>query len=422
MALFLTLFSIALCYFSPEAVVPFLAPYHIQQFLLGGAVVISLVTFNINRGGLRSTQTILMGAFWFAIVISVLTRGWLRDSLTAFLQFGLVVGVFLLVVINAYSVRRISLFCRVISLCALVMALEAIVARYTGIQADKLVWSRIVDGELVQRVNGYGILNDANDFAQFLLIGLAFLGVSWRKGDPIRNFILVLLPGSILIYTIYLTGSRGAIFGLAAIAFVVISRRMSMVQSAVLAGLVVVTLVLGKFGRGADISLHESSAAGRVMAWGSGISQLRSDPLFGVGFGQFIEYSDMTAHNSFVLCFAETGFFGYFFWLALLVTSALGLEGLNKLPVNTPEDADFARCVTAVRAALYTFLATAWFLSRTYHETLYIILALATVLICLRREEFPATDLPLVRWAPLTFVVQVASVLAIYAIIRLRAF
>jgi len=423
MALFLTLLSIALCYFSPADLVPSLAPYHIQQFILGTAVIISLVTFDPNRGGMKSTQSVLLVGFWFAVVISVLVRGFFRGSLNAFLDFGVVVGVFLLIVMNAYSVGRISLFCRVISLCAVVLALEAIVALYTGFQANTLVWGRMSeDGVLVQRVRGFGILNDPNDFAQFLLIGLAFLGISWRKGDPIRNLILVLMPGSILVFAIYLTGSRGAIFGMAAIAFAVVSRRLSLLRSVVLAGVVVAVLVLGRFGGGRDISLHEGSAAGRVTAWGSGISQLRSDPLFGTGYNQFTEYNDLTAHNSFVLCFAETGFFGYFFWLALLITTTVGLEALNKIPVKTPEDADFARCVTTVRAGLYTFLATAWFLSRTYHETLYIILALATVLICLRRKEFPTTDLPMVRWVPLTFVVQVASVILIYGIIRLRAF
>ncbi|MGA3016697.1 MAG: hypothetical protein ABSF62_06220, partial [Bryobacteraceae bacterium] len=63
-----------------------------------------------------------------------------------------------------------------------------------------------------------------------------------------------------------------------------------------------------------------------------------------------------------------------------------------------------------------------WFLSRTYHETLYIILALAVVLICLRRERVPAAAIPMLRWIPLTFVMMVGSVLVIYGTIRLRAF
>jgi len=229
------------------------------------------------------------------------------------------------------------------------------------------------------------------------------------------------MPAAVLIYAIFLTNSRGAVFGMAAIVFAAVSMRVGKTKALIGTGVVVVLLLVAGFGGGRGISLHESSAAGRVMAWGSGISQLKTDPLFGVGVGQFTEYNDLTAHNSFVLCFAEVGFFGYFFWLALLITTAWGLETLAKVPAKTPEDEDFAGCVTVVRAALYAFLVTAWFLSRTYHETLYIILALAVVLICLRREQVPEAVMPMVRWVPLTFAFMVGSVLVIYGAIRLRA-
>jgi len=414
MALFLTLLSIALCYFSPGEVLPTLAPYHLQQFILGAAVVISIIVFDARRGGLRAPQSVLMVAFWFAVVMSVLTRGWFGGSLTAFLAFGLVVGVYFLVAINAFSVKRIRIFCRVISLCCLIMAIEGIIAYYTGFKADKLV--------IRGRLGGYGILNDANDFAQFLLIGLAFLGVSWRKYDFPGNLIKVLGPASVLLYAIFLTSSRGAMFGLAAIVFVAVSARVGKAKAVLGTIVIFVVLLAAGFGGGRDISLHEGSASGRVTAWGSGISQLKTDPLFGVGFGQFTAYNDLTAHNSFVLCFAEVGFFGYFFWLALLVTTVWGLETLAKVPAKTPEDEDFTQCVTVVRAALYAFLLTAWFLSRTYNETLYIILALAVVLICLRREQVPEAVMPMVRWVPLTFIFMMGSVLVIYGTIRLRAF
>jgi len=119
-----------------------------------------------------------------------------------------------------------------------------------------------------------------------------------------------------------LSGSRGAIFDMAAVAFALVSRRMSALRSMALAGVVIAALVLDKFGGGRGLSLHEGNADGRLMAWGSGISQLCSDPLFGTGFRQFTGYADLTAHNSFVRCFADTGFFGYFFWLARLVSLA----------------------------------------------------------------------------------------------------
>jgi putative inorganic carbon (hco3(-)) transporter len=414
MALSLTLLSIALCYFSPAEWLPGLAPYHIQQFIIGLAVAISVFVVQADRGGVKTQQTALLLVFWFAVVVSVLSRGWLRASLTAFLDFGLVVCIYFLVAINAFSIPRIKIFCRVISLCALVMAILALFAYFTGFQAETLM--------IDNRVRGYGVLNDPNDFSQFLLIGLSFLGLSWRKHKLLTNIALVILPASLLIVTIYLTGSRGAIFGLVAIVFVMTATKVGKGTAIVTAGIFFALLLVGRFGGGRDISLHEGSAVGRVMAWGSGISQLKSDPLFGVGVHQFEEYNDLTAHNSFVLCFAELGVFGYFFWLALLVTTISGVEALAKVPPKTPDDQEYIRCLTVVRVALYTFLATSWFLSRTYHETLYIILALAAVLIAMRKDNVPSPFMPMMRWVPVTFVAMAGSILIIYATIRLKAF
>ena len=421
MALILTLISIVLCYFSPAEVAPKLAPYHLQYFIVIPALVTSITVFSTRPGGLQFPQAALMIGFWFAVVASLLSRGWLRASLNGFIGFGITVCIYFLVSINAFSLPRIKNFCRVIIACAVFMSLQAIVAYHTGYLADKLLIERATLGVITdKRVCGYGVLHDPNDFAQFLLVALAFLGLAWKGENFLRDLGLVSLPGAILIYAIYLTASRGAIFGLAAIALVVVWRWIGFGKALAAAGVIVGVLVLAHFGGGRSLSIYEGSAGGRVVAWGSGIADLKSDPLFGVGFGQFTEYNDLTAHNSFVLCFAELGFFGYFFWLALLVTTVLGLETLARAPVNGPEDVEFRRYVTTIRAALYCFLVTSCFLSRTYQETLYILLALGAVLIYMRRPTFPELSIPMLRWVPLTVAIQLTSVAAIYAVIRFR--
>ena len=107
--------------------------------------------------------------------------------------------------------------------------------------------------------------------------------------------------------------------------------------------------------------------------------------------------------------------------LGLILITVWGLERLAKMPRKTAEDADFGRYLTTVRAALYGFLATAWFLSRTYTVTLYILLALAAVMIQMRRESFPWLKVPPRTWIPVTVAVQFASLLLIYVLVRLRS-
>jgi len=422
MALILTLISIVLAYFSPADVMPSLAPYHIQQIILLPALGASLISMNMRRAGLPWPQYVLLVGFWFAVVMSVLSKFWLRNSLNAFLIAGLLVCIYFLVFLNAFTLARIQVLCLVVTLCAAAMALQGIFAYHAGYMGDKLLNMKVEEGfVLYKRVCGLGVLHDPNDFAQFLLVGLTFLGLFWKKGNAVGSIILLGLPASILIYAMYLTFSRGVLFGMAVVAFVTVSRRIGALPSAMLACVLFGLMLVMNFGGGREISIHESSAAGRIVAWGAGIAQLKHFPVFGAGFGQFTEYNDLTAHNSFVLCFAELGLFGYFFWLSLILVTVWGLEGLTKIPVKTADDVRFARCATTIRAALYGFLATAWFLSRTYTETLYILLALAAVLIHMRREAYPWLSISMRRWAPVTIALQAVSVVVFYLTVRLRS-
>jgi putative inorganic carbon (HCO3(-)) transporter len=422
MALVLTVVSIVLWYFSPGDLFPEISKFHIQRFLLAPAIV-SAVSLMHTRRVWHIPQYILMLGFWFAIVMSKFSKFRLGAGWTAFATFAVVACLYYLVAINSYTVRRITIFSRVVVICALVMALQSITAFYTGFRANDLVLTQRVGPEQVvvdRRITGQGVLDDPNDFGQFLVVALALLGVSWSRYNPLKNVLTVFIPAAILLFAVFLTGSRGTMFGVVAIGFVMVSRRAGVLKSLIISGALFALMLLANFGGGRTITLHEASATGRIVAWGSGLGQLRRDPLFGVGFDEFTKYNSLTAHNSFVLCFAELGFFGYFFWIAMIITSAMGLEYLAKLPRKTPEELEFGRMVSVIRAALYAYLSTSWFLSRTYDGTLYVLLALAGGLIYVHRREFAMETTPMLRWVPVTFCAQAASIAMIYLTIRFR--
>jgi putative inorganic carbon (HCO3(-)) transporter len=419
MALILMLISLVLCYFSPGEVIPLLAPYHIQQLILLPSIALSLVALTMRPSGLPAPHYVLMAGLWFAVITSQMTKLWIRGSFNSFMDFGIIACVYFLVIVNASTPFRARAICITIALCAVVMGMMGILAYHTGFMADDLL-HEMHEGETLVRIRGLGILNDANDFAQFLLVGLALLGAFWKRKHFIGNVTKLIIPAGIIIYAVYLTGSRAAIFGLAVIVFSLATTRVGKLQSVLLAGFVVAILIMSQFGGGREISLQEGSAAGRVMAWGTGISMLKSNPLFGIGFEKFEEENPLTAHNSFVLCFAELGLFGYFFWLAMVVTAILGLQKLLRAFQNSQEDDDFSRCVTTIRTALYTFLVTSWFLSRTYNITLYVLLALAAAVIGQYGDKRPETTVSAERWIAVTLASQAASIAFVYATVRLR--
>jgi putative inorganic carbon (HCO3(-)) transporter len=167
--------------------------------------------------------------------------------------------------------------------------------------------------------------------------------------------------------------------------------------------------------------LREGSISGRLEAWGAGLQMLKESPLFGIGFGGFTDRHELTAHNSFVLCFAETGLVGYFFWIGLLVATARDLGLLARLPATDTAQEQVRRWARTVRLAFYTFLATAWFLSRTYIPTLYLLIAMGVGLREMAHQngwiKLPGLDR---KWLVSTVALQVFSIALVYLTVRLR--
>jgi O-antigen ligase len=377
----------------------------------------------MRQEGLPSPQYILMLGFWFTIVMSFLSRFMLRSTFNAFLDFAAVAIFYFLVLTNAFTTRRVRIICTAVVLCAVVMSIQGMFAYHAGYMAAKLLSVQLSTGfEVVKRVRAFGILSDPNDFAQFLLVALSLLGIYWKRRNLVANLIFPGLPALVLLYGVFLTGSRGGMLGLLVIVLALAAPRLGKLPSLVLTGFCFLVLIAAQFGGGRQLSIHEGSASERVLTWGTGISFLKSNPLFGIGFGQFTEENYLTAHNSFVLCFSELGMFGYFFWLALLVATLMALHRLIAAPVKTPEQETLRQYAVTVRTALYCFLTTAWFLSRTYNVTLYVLLALAAAMCYQRRELFAGPGTQPIRWVRWTFAVEALSIVVIYVTIRLRTF
>jgi O-antigen ligase len=419
MALLLTICSIVLCYYSPDELVPALAPYHPQIILLVPAILISVVMKSMRQWPAQMPQQALLIGFWCAVGLSFAAKLRPMAALRSVLVVGLVIGVYFLVYLNAYTLGRMRIVAAAIIGCGLALSLQGIYAYYYG-GSNVMVFSTVF-GTASRRICGYGILNDPNDFAQFLVVCLGLLLLFWNQ-NPLTRLLFVFVPMGILSYAIYLTFSRGAIFGILATAYSVISTKLNRVLSIVLLGFLFLGLLLLQFGGGRAMDLQEGSASGRLLAWGVGLALIKSSPIFGVGFGQFQRVlGSQTAHNSWVLCLAELGFVGFFFWMALLLTTLWPLERLSKKLSATTGNEEFQWHVTAVKSALYGFLATAWFLSRTYNESLYVLLAFAAVLLNLGGKLDPQSiEMRAGQWVPRTIVLQFATVVLVYVLIRLR--
>jgi hypothetical protein len=395
--------------------------------------------------GARPVHLWLLTAVCVVVAVSQVAAGWAGGAVKALSEFSPSVMLFVLVVLNVTSLPRLKTTCLVFVM-SMVLASGYSIAAYrtgqystqlvlrqnspahddaeaTGIDlsaadAAELVPAQDTSGWYLWRIRGMGFLNDPNDFAQALVVVLPLLWGAWTKGRFLRNIATVLLPGALVGYAIVLTQSRGAVIGIASLLFFSVRRTLGTVRTGVMMGVLGTAALVGNMAAGRAFSTQERSAEERIEAWTVGIQLVRKFPLFGAGYGNFLDHNPLTAHNSYVLCFAELGLVGYFIWLALIVLTYKGLSrGAENLPPGTPEQ----KMSELLRSGLLGFLTCAWFLSRTYAPTLYFVLAICVSAWWVALQSAPEgasrEQLSVVPWAKHTLITLVVTMGLVYAFI-----
>lgn len=430
-------FLIYLCflYLRPvELFAPWLADYRpmvlIWLIAFGGSLVHVL---RFKDAAASSTHYWLL--FWLAVAIALsqLWQGKISEATEAIADFSASMLLFFLISFNVLSMRRLRIACIVILLSLFAVSVLGITAYHTGYMSEELVLQQRKDdwtieapktrppipaedtsGAFLWRVRGVGILNDPNDFAQALIMAMPMLWWFVRKGAWVRNLLFVGVPGALMGYCITLTNSRGALLGIGSLLFFGIRDKLGNLKTFLLLGAAVGGfLVIGATG-GREISTKERSAEERIEAWYEGINMLKSSPLFGIGYGGFTDRYYLTAHNSFVLGFAELGMFGYFFWMALLV---LGFMTVGRVAKYAPRGSQESLSGSILRSSLVGYMTCAWFLSRTYQPVLFGLLALCTaVWVCAMRSPACVDIEPLrapLKWTKITLVAMALSLAAV---------
>jgi putative inorganic carbon (HCO3(-)) transporter len=486
----LTILYIVATIISPEQFGKEWASYHALMYLAGMTAVASLPGMAADRNWRSSVQTFLLLGLIVAIALSQVAHGWLGGVLESWRMFLPSAAVFFFIVVNVTTVRKLKIVTLAAVASCLIVTVEALCGYYAGFHGEMFILQTNVSspqdeviGQLT-RIRGAGFLSDPNDLAQILLIALPLAFIVWRRGRVVVNFFVVLVPAALLLWTTYLTHSRGGLIALAAIALMVARKKLGTPASAALAGVLILGMLALDFTGGRGISAADG--ADRLEAWANGLEMFKSAPLFGIGFNGFTDLYEITAHNSFVLCLAELGILGSTLWVALLVTTTTSLNHIIKLQekmgahqthgrrlfglrrlfetsyissagalaagsmpsggilalkyecVSEPLPAMLTatgkeiaaefdpglsqnvpqQWVVAMRLALVSFMTTAWFLSRSYTTTMYLVLGLATATIALQGRA--AKPRERVHWIFSTLATEGLLIIVIYCLVRLR--
>jgi O-antigen ligase len=481
----LTILYIVVTIVSPEQFGKDWASYHAVMYLAGITALASLPSMATYSYWKTSIQTYLLVGFTIAIALSQVAHGWLGGVVESWRMFLPSAAVFFFIVVNVTTIRRLKIVTLAAVASCLVVTVEALSGYYAGFHGEMFVLQTNISspqddviGQLT-RIRGAGFLSDPNDLAQILLIALPLAFIAWRRGRVVSNFFVVLVPAALLLWTTYLTHSRGGLLALAAVALMAARKKLGTSASTALATVFILGMLALDFTGGRGISAADG--ADRLEAWANGLEMFKSAPLFGIGFNGFTDLYEITAHNSFVLCLAELGLLGSTLWVALLVTTTSGLnrnigaqkkrhpikffgllhlfeasyinstgvlarspalsEGIMSmkyaatrevLPAMVSADTTGAgtaieplhapsvpqQWIVAMRLALVAFITTSWFLSRSYTTTMYLILGLATATIALQRGDTKPNDRG--HWIFSSIAVEVILIVVIYGLVRLR--
>lgn len=351
---------------------------------------------------------------WAAFVFSHIPHTYLQatlDTLTGFLPNVFVVFAVALVLDRD---RRLRGFTTLWILLTLFLAVGGIRQYWTGIG-----WGgqTLIKG----RIQGVGIFGDPNDLAQAFLVAVPLVHARFSSRSPLKNLLMYSLF-AIFTYATFLTNSRGGILSLLFVFFLLSAHRFGKRLGVVIGALLVGALLLAGPSRMGQVTSNESSAQGRLAAWSEGLQMLKANPIEGVGYGRFLEYNSLTAHNSFVLCVAETGLLGGFFWVGLLYVAFLGLRRARL--VKVPDDAtlDMIRWSNDATIALIGYLSGAFFLSRTYNIVLYMVVGFAAALYRRATELDPTIQLSISQKdRRLIFGIVVGGVVVTYILVKTLA-
>jgi O-antigen ligase len=325
MAFVLTLLYVIICYLSPGAFGETFASLHIELILAGALILLTLPRMGESRAFHRPGSYYAVGVLASAC-LSVVSTGWLGGGLPTLLSLLPSVIVYFFVFINCKTLRQQQVMVYALWMVAVFIIIQGSMAQFSNDYMSDYVFPE----HLTLRLRGLGIIHDPNDTAQFFLMLVPLLWLRWKKGRLLPNILQCILPAAVLLFGVFQTHSRGGVFALVLTLMFAFKDKLTKIGSVILGAVALVGLVALNVTGGRGLTNDDGA---RVTLWAMGLETLKQHFIFGVGAGNFGDYTPthQTAHNSYVLAMVELGLVGYFFWMGLLVSSWTEMSWLIRL-------------------------------------------------------------------------------------------
>jgi O-antigen ligase len=450
MGFVLTILYLVTAFLGPVTVFGPLAAFHIELILAALVLLVSLPKLS-GSFIFRTPQSLALVGLAFAVFVSILATGWISGAFSAFLIFIPSALAYFLVCLHCNSKKRLQIVVlMLLFVCVFVIANGYSDLRQQTSAGDSvdpatmdrpyLIAQKDDAEQWFYRIKGQDFISDPNDFAQLIVCLIPLVFIFWQRKKMFKNLAFVILPVCVLLYGAFLTHSRGSVLAILAVTVLAGRRRIGTVPSLLLAvGLFAGASALN-FTGGRDISVE--SGEGRFDLWGDGLGLLKSHPLFGVGFGGMGDYTGgHTAHNSLVVCAAELGLFGLYFWSLFLLPTGRDIlviaspdkvsEGepivVEQAPpwqvterIETVDREEVCRLGRLMLLSFTGFLVAGWFLSRAFVMTLFLLGGMAEVFFEMAlRQGMVSPRLPPARVLRFAGVLAISMLALMYIMLRI---
>lgn len=302
---------------------------------------------------------------------------------------------------------------------AFVIAVEAIMHKYgdsgLGWAGQTLGWvdPSVLEAGGTGRTRWVGIFDGPGVFCVLFTTALPFvlrfLDKSSKFSSKFFGFLLLL----VFLLAIWTTGSRGGFLGTLAIFGVYGMNRMKIsFGSMIKIGALLVMVYVMAPSHLTAVKDQNKSAQHRVDMWVQGIEMVQQNPVFGIGQGNFQQYTgSLIAHNSAIEIMGEKGLPGLFFWIAMIYLAFKSIY----LILQITQDAAYISILTAISISMIGYIVSSMFVTLEY-ETFYFLLALPRALVRHHKIdiEFNKKDFKIVSATVIVFFIALKAFVMLY--------
>ena len=367
----------------------------LQLLDVTGLAAFLFISHRVQRG----PHNLLIIGFLSCGLLSHAVRGYFLGCQQTFIFFAKIAVLYLAVANAVNSQDRLKGYLTFLCVLCAILAVNSLgqlnhgVSYFGGVEPLKVPILNDYSeptGKFDLRIRGVGIFNDPNDLGQMLVLGLimAYGFITTSSSLLSRVTYFSFLP--IFTLGIYHTNSRGTLLALAAAIGYYALRNTRNLFPKVFGIISIVLLFL--FGPSRAGAMTPGSSTDRLELWSSAITLFKGHPLFGVGVGMFQDVTGgiMTAHQSYLLVLSEMGLFGYFFWFGMIFLFFHTVSNVRRiLDVESPEEKKLLAVLKIVEAAVFGFLVSAYFLSRSYQFPLFVFLGLGPAFAVITKRVYP---------------------------------